>query len=254
MKHWLTEYMTYQTNRWAPTTLVSERARLIKLLPQIDGNPDALWVAMASYKPYTRVTTWTRVASYWSFGQRFGFIPPGVNPYDDWREANERRFKNTYTKKLPTITASEALKRLTSLPEANVRAAANFLLVTGTRDCERYTADSGYVVGKGSKTRRVYGSEELNPHPEVSYHQLWRALKSVGLTPHMLRKIHLTELARDGADVFELCETAGWSSPNTAMSYIKGARTEEKVRALQTKLGRFGEGENISARVSKRRG
>ena len=84
---------------------------------------------------------------------------------------------------------------------------------------ESFTYDNGWVVGKGGKPRRIPYRAPALP-PLTSYHRMYRALKTIGLTPHMLRKIAMAQYLKAGADVFDLTKIAGWSSITTAQSYV----------------------------------
>lgn len=208
----LEAYIDSKKYAWAPLTLKKESSRLRVLLPYIDGNPESLWEFLESYKPYTRVTAWTRAADYWKF-------KTGQDVYHNWRKENARVFKNTYQRRAPAVSYSEAKELLSKISDPEVKQKAYQLLKGGLRYRESTTIQSGYIVGKGSKKRRVF-TEEV-PFSK-SYEYFWKRLKEeTGLKPHDLRKIRIMDLCDKGARPEEICEIAGWSDYSTAQSYIK---------------------------------
>lgn len=236
MSELVAQYLSTRTNAWAPTTLRSATSSLRRMAPHLDGIPENLWAALQSKKPYTRESYWTLATGFWAWLVKNGHRATG-NPYGEWREANAKYFKNNYVRRPATKSLSEALRLVQLMPDAELRSRAELLLSTGLRKSEPATYDGQNVVGKGGKSRAVAIPDGSDTSVSISPYKIWAALKQVGLTPHMLRKIFLTELASNGADVFELCEIAGWSSPTTAMSYVKGARAQERVRQLQSRMG-----------------
>lgn len=230
------QYLAGRTKAWAPSTLRSESSRLTQLIIHLDGDPDTLWTALLRSKPYTRTTSWTRVSEFWQWLINNGHRG-GANVYAEWRNQNAQNFKNAYTHKPAHLTLEEAKGRIACIPDQQLQDHALLLLLTGLRKSEPQTYDGQRVVGKGGKSRPVWIPTDCLAAmgTAVSYSRLWNALKKVGLTPHSLRKIFLSELARSGANPFELCQIAGWSSPATAMSYIQGVRSDELVKALQAR-------------------
>jgi len=45
--------------------------------------------------------------------------------------------------------------------------------------------------------------------------------KGIGLTPHSLRKLFATKLVTSGMTLPDVCNVMGWSSMQTAMSYLQ---------------------------------
>jgi hypothetical protein len=219
MKSLIEQYIESQKNSWSATTQASERYRLLGVQSHLDGNPDTLWAAIQGLKPYSRATTWTRVAAFWTYlietGQR-----QGPNPYQMWRKKNAKAFKNVYQQKVPEMTYAQAEALISQITDPLARQKAMDLLGAGLRYTESGTYKDGQVTGKGGKVRKVY-LETAPTAYDKSYHSFLRALAKVGLKPHDLRKICLNELVDAGANPFELCEAAGWSDPKTAVSYIK---------------------------------
>lgn len=227
MNQMIDAYLESKTKAWSEATRKSERYRLNAVADVLNGDPDRLWNRLEKeLAPYSRVTTWTRVVDFWDWALSRGHVK-GVNRYREWRKENALQFKNAYRPKLPRIDYNEALKRINQIGRMESRVKAMQLLRGGLRFTESFTVDEGEVTGKGGKRRKVYvGPADL----EVSYWTFLRDLKEVGLTPHQLRKIMLSRAAQKGASVFELQELAGWSQPNTAMSYIKA--NDERIKRL----------------------
>lgn len=213
------QYIESKRLAWAPSTLRSEKHRLSAFADAMDGTPLNLWNKLDYMKPYSRLTAWTRATEYWQFlidgGHR-----NGPNPYKQFRETNARLFRNCYTVKTPLITFNEAAALIQGSLKGDVKAISLQLLYTGMRISERRTLDNGIVRGKGSKTRSVY-STIGDARTDTSDSTLRRALASIGLKPHDLRKLFLTRMVERGANPYELCQLAGWSSINTAASYIQ---------------------------------
>jgi integrase len=234
MKHTIqqliTMYLEDKQLAWAPTTLKSERHRLNAAAPAINGDPMKLWKALQEHGAYGRATIWTRVSDFWQWCLDNNHISGG-NPYRAFRQKNARLFKNVYTRKTPEISYDEARSRIATIEDATIRAYAGQLLDTGMRVSEPKTIGTdGTVVGKGSKSRRVYGRNAGPSNNSVNYQKLRRALASIGLKPHDLRKLFLTRLVEVGANEFELCEVAGWASIAPARSYIRA--NNDRIRNL----------------------
>lgn len=173
---------------------------------------------MANLAPYSRVTTWTRVVKFWDWLITQGHQPS--NPYRAWRSTNARLFRHVYVRAIPKISFDDAKKRIASLPDVDSRAKANDLLQSAMRFTESATYAAGQVVGKGGKPRQVFLKAEPAKYVK-SYETLRRHLATIGLKPHDLRKIRLAKLVEDGASIFDLMAIAGWSSAQTATSYIE---------------------------------
>lgn len=212
---------------WTPATLRSESYRLSSLAGALDGNPLSLWGLLEERKlgKYTKAVTWTRVCTFWDWllteGKR-----DGQNPYKQFKRKNSRLFKNVYVRSSPRLSYSEANKKIEQIKDLESKFKARQLLQTGMRYSESFTLFNGYVTGKSGKRRRIFSSGSVSPNAfKKSYATFRRRLAAVGLKPHDLRKICLSELVNKGANEFELCAIAGWSNLNTAASYI---RTDEK--------------------------
>lgn len=238
MNKYINEYIASKQYAWALSTQRSEMHRLNGIKHLIGKNPQAVWGALQAQKPYTRVTTWTRLVEYYDFLIANGHVS-GTNKYREWRKANAKAFKNVYEKKVPSLSFGDARARVESIQHAAVRQRAEEILLGGLRSIETIQEDNNgnsFVLGKGNKIRRVYVKKSTQEQP--SYSSLRAGLISVGLKPHHLRKLFAMELAKT-ANVFELTEAMGWTNLNTAQSYIKANEDSlrQKVEALQAQGG-----------------
>lgn len=221
------QYLKDQDLRWSETTKRSERARLLALAPHIDGVPETLWAALKHLAPYSRTTTWTRVVAFVDWAVAAGQMS-GPNHYRAFRSKNAKQFRNTYQRRIPQLSFEEAVARINQLSVPAIREKAIQLLYSGMRWSESFTLQDGWVVGKGGKRRRVH---TLSPSQGAapftgSYTQFYRELRKVGLKPHDLRKLALNQYVKSGASPFDLAKIAGWSSINTAQSYIESSDSE----------------------------
>ena len=226
---WIDSYIQDMELRWSETTKRSERARLERWAPAIDGNPATLWAAVRHLAPYSRTTTWTRVVAYVDWTIETGH-QTGPNPYRAFRSKNFKQFKNTYQRRVPQLSFEEAVARINTLSAPGIREKALQLLYSGMRWSESLTLQDGWVIGKGGKRRRVpQRAQGVSAPLSSSYHAFYRELRKVGLKPHDLRKLALNHYVAAGANPFELAAIAGWSSINTAQSYIEtlGVRLEQ---------------------------
>lgn len=241
MQEIIHKYLESNRLSWSPSTLKSEHARLHAIASILaSGNPEDLWryLEETNTKPYTRLTTWTRAVAFYSFGMAEGVFT-GPNKYALFREKNKRLFKNVYTRRLPDIGYEEAYLRISTLPCGPTKTIALLLLSSGLRFHEAFKIQDNAVVGKGGKKREIFLHENGRMVSEglinkTNYSAVYRTLKQIGLTPHMLRKLCLSRLVEKGANVFELCEIAGWSNLQTASSYIKTDKS--KLQRLMSEV------------------
>ena len=204
----------------------SERNRLASIEHLLNGDPLALWNGIASQKPYSRVTTFTRATAFHQWCMEKGYAEKLENPYKQFRARNARHFKNAYKRKTIHITFEEAKRRIGEIKDQAAKEKALQLLGGGLRYAESFNVKDGKVVGKGDKERPLFGevnATEFKKH----YNSLRWHLSKVGLRPHDLRKIFATTLVNAGINQYDLCKVMGWSSINTATSYI--APREEKA-------------------------
>lgn len=232
MNNLIEMYLKDKEMAWAPTTLKSESHRLKAALPHLDGKAQTLWAALKDYAPYGRVTIWTRVTDFWQWAIDNGHIQGG-NDYRAFRSKYERLFKNAYQKKTPELTFEEAYQRIQGIEDVRARQTATFLLLTGLRVSEPGTLQKdGTVLGKGGKARRANLPSWAPLDAECDYWRLRRELGGVGLKPHDLRKLFATRMVELGANEFQLCEAMGWSSIQTASSYVIAQGTKELVQMI----------------------
>lgn len=237
----LNSYLNDKKLAWAKTTLRGTKMTLRPLLPILDGDPHKLWdYLLEKQKPYSRVTTWLRVCCFWDF--YLASLGGGIenvknqNPYRKFRTKNSRLFKNKYVKKIPRMGIAFARKlierELASHPAMCKKALE--LLLSGMRWSESFTLKEGRVIGKGELVREVIVPNVEGPKYHGGYLHFYRTLKAAtGFKPHDLRKIHLNECVKKGANAFDLKEIAGWKNITTAMSYIE---TDPKRRMEISKL------------------
>lgn len=226
-------YIDSKKYAWAETTICSERARLRSISNFLNGDPEYLWQNIQSLNPYSRSVLWIRVTQFYDWKIEQG-VHNGSNSYKTWRKKNSKAFKNCYIKTKPELTFDEALSRIRSIRRTDIRSRAFELIGSGLRYFECAQQTTGRVTGKGNKTRNSYKPQVRGPTYECSYETFRRHLAKIGLRPHDLRKLALTKIVELGANEFELCEIAGWSSINTASSYIK--TNQSKVTGLMEQL------------------
>jgi len=209
-------YISSKRNAWAPSTLASEQARL-EVLPSINVSPGVLWASLSHLRPYSRTTTWTRLVDFFDYLNILGVLK--TNSLRAWRKENARQFKHVYERRLPTISFDEARARISNISDERVRTKALQLLQSGLRLREYDCSGSGRVVGKGGKPRNTVTFDQEKVW--VSDYTFRHELRKIGLRPHDLRKLAATKLYQSGFKEADLCAFMGWSSFNTASSYIK---------------------------------
>lgn len=224
-------YIESKKYAWSPTTLKSERARLMAISYMLSFPPHHFYEQLVSqdYKPYTIKTTMQRVAEYKAF--------TGDSSFKTFIKDHARLFRNSYTKVKVPMTFEVAAHKLAGLQNEVIRNIASLMLQTGMRVHEALKYDgSGRVVGKGGKLRPVYTSRAYsNPGRSCTYQHVYRALQNVGLKPHDLRKLAATRLAESGFKEADLMEVMGWNSIQTASSYLQPtseALLKERVQGV----------------------
>lgn len=229
----VTEYLAEHEQAWSPNTARSTKYTLLGLLELLDGDAKKLWDHMEkSQAPYTRVTSWARVVKFWDWCQEKGKLheKSAGNPYSRFRQRNARSFKYTYTRRPAAFTFGDAKARCERITDPSVRKKALELLQTGMRWTESTTLKNGVVVGKGGKVREILSMPHIEgPKYEGSYSTFVRHLKNVGLKPHDLRKVFADNLVKKaGFHEFDLCETMGWESLETARSYVSSTHRDRR--------------------------
>jgi len=218
------DYLEAHKHSWAPTTLKTERSRLLSIIRlNTAGLPPAgLFDAMAAagWKPYTVKISFIRLASLEKWSQTdLG--------YDRFLKEMRNRFKHSYERKDVELTYDEAVSRINQIPCLKARHMAIDMLRSGVRISEAYNIKDGAVRGKGDKLRKVFVPVEAS----VPRSTLWARLKEVGLKPHDLRKLCATRLASQGASAADLCKVFGWSSIATAYLYLQ-PKDDKKLQEM----------------------
>lgn len=238
IRGFLKKYQIFKKHAWSASTHHCESYRLPKYAPFITGSPTILWDHLEKRKmaKSSRANLWTRVTDFWNWMEDNGHVDT-QNPYSKWRRQNPRLFRNAYTRRLTALTMAEAEALINKIPRHVHRKKAFQLLYTGMRWNESFSLKKNLIIGKGDKTREVFCPKEFRDiEYNFSHTAMHRQLKRVGLNTHMLRKIFLSHLANNGANGFDLCAIAGWSSLSTAQHYIQTSkpRLQELVNSAQT--------------------
>lgn len=225
------KYVESKEYAWAPATQRSVKKRLRAVGALASANDgQALYDELSkTLQPYSIKTTFYNVSKYTDWLIENGHIE-GPNKVRKFMHDYARLFKNSYVKKeLPDgVTFEQAKDKLKSITDRGVRRHAELLLHSGLRYQESLTYNGATVVGKGGRTRRVFGGKApLGDNEKVSYTTLYRELRKIGLTPHMLRKLFATALVRKGVDFKTLMDFMGWTSTETASSYVQSIKQDE---------------------------
>lgn len=221
-------YIESKELAWAKTTLRTERARLNCLTEAELYNPRAAFLRLRKEMgAYSVKTLFTRVSSFhdWLIRQRVSLA--STNPYREFMVENANLFKNVYKKEVVNVSYAEAVALINTLTNESVRLHALHILKTGLRFTESLTESGGFVVGKGSKSRRVFGASSPNGITKPTYATFRNALKTVGLKPHTLRKLFASELVNKGVTAPDLMAVLGWSNMQTAASYLQSRKNSE---------------------------
>jgi integrase len=230
MKTQIREYINAQANKWAPTTLRSESARLYAASDVLDCPPLEAHERLGTrLKPYALKTTMLRLADYRAF--------LGDYSWKEFIKRNARLYKNAYTRRTEdVITFEEATRRAALLQDVQAKNIINELLHTGMRASEVRTRSGNNVLGKGSKQRKVFGQALLSDseRSEIGYREIYSACKAIGITPHQLRKAYINKIARSGrVTEVDMLKIMGWSSLETAKSYLQPMRDDVLADTLE---------------------
>lgn len=187
----------------------------------------------ARLKPYAAKTTLIRLADYFAY-------------YNDhtgkrWLKENANVFKAAYKRATESRSVAEIQGLLSKVGDAHARLLGEEILLSGTRATEALTRRGDYVVGKGGAERKVFGRALLTDsqrRERCTYSKLWSELRRVGLKPHSLRKAFATEVARSGrVGEAELLRIMGWTSMQTATSYLQPLRDEKLQSIVNSVIG-----------------
>lgn len=223
------KYLEAHDPVWTNNTYATESAKLKTILRvlRISGLRGVAFyqtLKAEGYHPYTIKAIVARAASLIAWGikhQIQGFGP--TNTFEDLLMSSPQLFRNVYKTERLKIGFDEAVEKIKTIPQENIREACLSLLRSGLRIHEIYKVnlETKSVIGKGGKERFTVWS--YPSHLELpSENQIRYALKKVGLKPHSLRKLLATKLARNSdfsnADIQQIF---GWSSIETATKYIQ---------------------------------
>lgn len=205
---------------WSKATQRSELARLLANLDLLNQGPEAV-IAQSTLKAYSLKTLFIRA------GELFAFCNITPNRYKDYLRHNALQFKNSYERVVVEVSYESAREKISKLTDERIKRVAFAILSSGLRSSEALKYDgSGQVLGKGAKRRDVFIDDNLAAEG-ISYMQLYRGLKRVGLKPHDLRKLAATKLAGCGVREADLMTVFGWSSMQTASYYLQSKHKNE---------------------------
>ena len=217
------QYIKSKQGSWAATSTRSESSRLhtiLAFLSMTDAEKLYSQLAAAGKLPYTIKTTFIRVGDFFEY-----CYPSHPNPYKDLLKRDSKRFKNAYIPERLAVNFNDAKEKISEMKDERCRKLAYFILHSGLRAREALSysgSDSGWVMGKGARMRRVFNSELAPVRNEgVTYLTFYRSLRAVGLKPHTLRKLAATEMAKGGLKEADLLHVMGWSSMQTASIYLQ---------------------------------
>lgn len=228
IKNQIDAYIESKELAWSKTTLRTERSRLNCLNEAELYNPRAAYLRLRSTMgAYSIKTLFLRASAFhdWLIKQRVSLST--TNPYREFVQENANLFKNVYKKEVIGVTYAEAVALILTLSNESVRLHALHILKTGLRFTESLTESDGYVIGKGAKSRRVFGTSGPNGSTKPTYATFRNALKTVGLKPHTLRKLFASELVNKGVTAPDLMAVLGWSNMQTAASYLQSRKNSE---------------------------
>ncbi len=253
-QHLVDEYIESKTGSWSEATMKSERSRLRNLEPKFLTDPKALYECLKhirGLKPYAIKTTFIRVGELAEYAIEAKAIKDGKNKVKEYLRAQANLFKGAYKPKVVSLTWEEALSKIQGLEYEEDRKRALELLFTGMRWNESENFKDGQVKAKGGDTRNVSLARGIE-HVEYASHYttFYRALKKVGLTPHMLRKLAATKATEQGADVADLMARFGWKSAQTAFLYVQSRKQKELDEKLALLVPQ--EGGSNANQVSKK--
>ena len=233
MLNLIDRYINAHELAWAPTTLRSERARLNSVASLIASGPRVLYDAKVNeLGPYTMRTLFIRLADLEDWANRgWG--------YKQFAEENSRLFKHAYKKERVNVSKDLITTSISSIEDNYLRSLADGLFRNGMRISElgSYNKDTGLVMGKGGRTRRLLAVDALpDTYPSARHiSQLRAELKARGLKPHTLRKGAATLLARADMPIQDLMQVMGWSSMQTAASYLQ-PQSDEKLATFANNI------------------
>lgn len=234
-----------KVDEWAESTQKSERYRLRALESlSLLTTPDELWSSLTKdkgLKPYAAKTAMIRAGDFLEYLMGKGVVAKmDANPIRAWMRNPPKSFRTAYKPKTVMMTFEEAKERIHTIEDDGIRQKALQLLATGMRVTESDNVDDeGCVVGKNGEAREVrmakrYTAEKYDKHRAT----LWRHLKKVGLTPHMLRKICATKYAQMGCQEADLMKLMGWKTSSMATIYVQAQRQDEMAEKMEAEMSK----------------
>lgn len=230
----INKYIQSKSNAWSASSLKSEAARLHQLADVIALGPQAVYdYLFTKQSPYTIKTTFIRLTAFYDFAE-----PGHPNPFRQFMQENARLFKGVYARREVEVDYLEARKRIGQIVDLEARQLADFILHTGCRSTEALTyKGTGEVLGKGGKVRKLITLNQA-PYPvnhSLTYSKFHKALHTVGLKPHTLRKLYATKLVEGGLREADLMSIMGWTNMQTASYYLipkQGATLKQQIERM----------------------
>lgn len=239
VEKWIDEYIDYYSIGLADKTKNAYKLQLKLWAEHMFKKSSVLFKGLsAHYKPNSLGTTCRIIMKFHDYCIEQGYLEP-PNLFRIYCKRNLTGRHSKFKPTIPQISFEEAVEKINTIPEADLRNKALQLLYGGLRFEESFTYDpeTGYVIGKRSKHRKVNIPKKLQ-HIEFAKisrrRSLQRRLKERGLTPHDLRKICATMLARN-VDMQTVKEYFGWENLATANHYVRGLEFDQ-VKAKMEKL------------------
>lgn len=227
MENLIAAYIESKKLAWSESTIRSEGYRLKAISWEHLDNPTKQYEVLAErMKPYAMVTTFHRLSSFYEWLLRHGH-KTGYNIYREFMEEHARLFKNAYQKKKVNVDYNETLTKISKIKRLESRAKAIFDLKAGLR-VQADRIEGAEVIGKGGYRRPLFVSKsELPPPFKMSYSTYLSDLKSVGLSPHDLRKVFANKLLRSGLTLTDVMAAGGWRSLQSVEKYLQELETEQ---------------------------
>lgn len=241
-------YLEVASRGWSMASQSSEAARLRKLVPileQCGFNAETIYNELfKTMSPYTIRTTFVRLKRLYDFCVRMELLPSGAanNPFEHYMTIvapNKFKMANVYKPKEVGSNYTSVKAQIQSIVDAGTRASLLFLLQTGLRVSELYKLQQDtltgnwYVKGKGGKLRSVMFAP---PEKIAGKWAMQKELVKLKLTFHSLRKLAATQLANSGLAANDLQTVFGWSSINTAQSYLQKTSDDKLKQKLNEVL------------------
>ena len=184
--------------------------------------------------PYALKTLFIRLVDLESWAKRSWGYKQFVNEH-------ARLFKHAYTKERFDVSVTELTANISSIQDTYIRTLAEGLFRNGLRISELSAFDKAnrLVTGKGGKRRNLLAANSLpDRYPSArELRELRSELKRCGLKPHTLRKGAATLLARAGMQSQDLLHVMGWSSLQTAASYLQPQQDDVLAKFANNVLG-----------------